>query len=265
MAFSQETFYLPNGKKIPFAFTKIQDILDSLKFTDVTVYDTDLGSVYFKCLTNKPLFVILKKPNPSNIQLLISSYKYGEYLFSYSYYSDLTKMMEDGVLSRKYLVEYFGNPDVSSIIENGITLQIFNKYNLRVEFADSIASKIDVINFNAIKKNELSILYYKVTGEEYSIGFNLSFYNKSKKTIKYIYITVTAFNPVDDIIGTKTVKAIGPITESDVGSYDFKDTFYSESASKLAMIKMKIQYMDGTIRELNKTAIRNIRIMDWDK
>ncbi len=52
----------------------------------------------------------------------------------------------------------------------------------------------------------IAITNYKVTGEDYTAGFNIQFYNPTIKTIKYIWITTRAINPVGDLaVPSKTV------------------------------------------------------------
>ncbi|MEI6297323.1 MAG: hypothetical protein WCO84_06840 [bacterium] len=262
--YSEWVGYYPDGKKIQFKFSTAKDIFDSLKIYHGHCYDTDDGCVWYKGFTNTPLFILLYTPNPLKIKTILSSYNHNDYLFSYHFFNDLKVNQKEGKLTKKNVLEYFGNPDVSTITDSGYNAQIFKKFNLRIVFIDSLAKSFDVINYLAIQKNEFSIMAYEVTGNDYSLGFSISVYNQSKKTIKYLHITTTAYNPVDDIVGTKTVKAIGPIYESDMGSYEFKEVFYSETATRLRMVKIKVEYMDGSFRELNKTAIKNVRLIDWE-
>lgn len=266
--YGQFNAYYPNGKKITIKFNTIKALLDSLGVQETEGYSHKYGHVYFKRLSNIPVFILFfEKEQPEKIKEIISSYnsKYNEYLFSYSYYFDLKDMIKGHTLTQEYLLGVFKEPDIKEKNEEGKEYWVFNTYNLKVTFDLNLASSFDVVNFKAFKRNQLSITSFEVTGSDYSIGFNISISNLNRKTIKYAFITVTATNPVDDKVGTKTVKAIGPIKQSDVGSYEFDNIIYSSTAKYLSIDLIKIQYMDGTIRTIPKSEIQYIRLMDWEE
>ena len=50
--------YYPDGKKIDFRFNTIKNLLDTLDIKENTSYSHPLGEVYFKRLSNKPVFVL---------------------------------------------------------------------------------------------------------------------------------------------------------------------------------------------------------------
>lgn len=260
--------YYPDGKKITIKFTTIKELLDSLGIQETESYSHRYGIAYFKRLSNNPIFVLfLEKEYPEKIKEIITSYnpKYSKYLYSYSYYFDLKDMMKEHTLTQEYLLDVFKEPDIKDKNEEGKEYWIFNNYNLKVTFDWNLANSFDVINYKAFKRNQLAITSFEVTGSDYSIGFNISLSNFNAKTIKYAFITVTATNPVDDKVGTKTVKAIGPIKQSDIGSYEFENVIYSRTAKYLSIDLVKIQYMDGTKRTIPKSEIQNIRLMDWEE
>lgn len=79
-------------------------------------------------------------------------------------------------------------------------------------------------------------------------GFEVSILNGSrKKTLKYIWITIVAYNPVNDVIGQKTVKCIGPIKPHEEGTYEFDNVFATRVFEKGVIKSVKIQYMDNSI------------------
>lgn len=262
---SQPFFYYPNGKPIQFEFKTINDIFDSLNIKETTMYIKGDDFIYFKRLTNKPVLCILEKKNPAIIPQHISSYNYSEYINSYAYYFDLKDMMKNKTLTYEYLVDNFGKPDTHDTADYYNESFIFKKYNLKVNFTVGCPVSVDILNYNAIAKNKLSILEFSVTGTDYSIGMDISVYNLSDKAIKYISFTVRAKNPVGDLVGDKTVKGIGPIEKDESGSYSFDDIFISSTASKLSLQKIKIQYMDLSIKEIDSKTIKQIIIHDWEK
>lgn len=112
-----------------------------------------------------------------------------------------------------------------------------------------------------INKNDFFILSYSFPEGEYLKypGFKISVYNpKQAKTIKYLWFTLTAYNAVDDIEGTKTVKAIGPIEPFKNAEYSFETVFLSKVVDYCKISSIKIQYMDGSSALYNKSQIETI-------
>ena len=251
-------FFYPNGKKV--------DILrDSIEKNNISLHMHKLGVVYFRKLTNKPIYVVFTKTAyPSKIKEMISSYDYKRYINSYSYYYELNDMIRSGELSKDYLQTAFNSPDKKGQTDEGTEYWIYKKFNVKVIFRDSVPISADVINYNAIEKNELSISTFNVTGEDYTMGFNIGLTNLSSKVIKYVFVTVTATNAVNDKVGTKTVKGVGPIGQGMTGSYEFDDIFYSRVAEYLEIDGVKLQYMDGSIKNISKLEAKNIRLTDWE-
>ncbi len=266
--YGQFSAFYPDGKKITIKFNTIRELLDTLGIQEADSYSHKYGHVYFKRLSNKPIFILfLEKDYPEKIKEIISSYnlKYNRYLYSYPYYYDLKDMIKNHTLTQEYLLDIFKEPDIRAKNDEDKEYWIYNNYNVKITFDWNIANLADVINYNAFKRNQLAISSFNVTGSDYAIGFNISLTNFSSKTIKYVFITVTATNPVDDKVGTKIVKAVGPIKQTDIGSYEFDDIIYSRSAKYLSIDLIKIQYMDGAIKTIPKSEIQNIRLMDWEE
>lgn len=174
-------------------------------------------------------------------------------------------MIKNHTLTQEYLLDIFKEPDIKAKNDEDKEYWIYNNYNVKITFDWNIANLADVINYKAFKRNQLSISSFDVTGSDYAIGFNISLTNFSSKTIKYVFITVTATNPVDDKVGTKIVKAVCPIKQAAIGSYEFDDIIYSRTAKYLSIDLIKIQYMDGAIKTISKSEIQNIRLMDWEE
>lgn len=87
-------------------------------------------------------------------------------------------------------------------------------------------------------------------------GFNVSIYNSHpKKVIKYMWFTIRAYNPVNDIVGTNTVKAIGPVKPNQFGEYNFEFVFKSNIIETCKLINIKIKYMDETTVTFEKPVI----------
>lgn len=136
-----------------------------------------------------------------------------------AHFSNLTKKLSERV---------FYNLDLKKVEE---ILDYYKKY------------PVSVYSWSWGSKNEYS--NYK--------GVDVEFYNSSKKTIKYVHVTFQAVNSVGDPISgaTKTVKGIGPIEPGSFGAYSFEDVWYSNTINKVKIIKIKVEYMDNTIKIIN--------------
>lgn len=86
--------------------------------------------------------------------------------------------------------------------------------------------------------------------------------NPSNKRIKYVYITVSYLNAVDDVIGNydsnygvkeKTYTLIGPVESYDIEIWDCKGeyNFQSDVIKYMKVKTMKIEYFDGTTKTYN--------------
>ena len=86
--------------------------------------------------------------------------------------------------------------------------------------------------------------------------------NPSNKRIKYVYITVSYLNAVDDVIGNydsnygvkeKTYTLIGPVEPYDIEIWDCKGeyNFQSDVITYMKVKTMKIEYFDGTTKTYN--------------
>jgi hypothetical protein len=91
-----------------------------------------------------------------------------------------------------------------------------------------------------------------------SIDIDVTVENPFRKTIKYIWFTFKAYNPVDDPIKDgitgkyeSTVRGIGPIDYGSKGVYNFESVFYSKVIETMRMTMIKIQFFDGSIKIIN--------------
>lgn len=265
---SQRTAFYPNGQKVPFQWNCVRDLLDSIGEGNTSTYHSPdyKTEVHFRRLTKTPLVVLLEKgKTAANVPSAIASYDYNEYINSYSYYWDLKDMMQAGTLTKEYLHKAFGDP--SKALQDSVSSTLcFWKHNCMVEFVHDSAVKVSVANYEAMMKYGLAITSYSVTGSESAIGFDVGVANfTSKKDIKYLYFTVCATNPVHDVVGTKTVRAIGPIKPQDVASYEFENTIYSNVAQYLEIQGIRTVYMDGSETTVPKKDVDKIRLYDWEE
>ncbi len=110
--------------------------------------------------------------------------------------------------------------------------------------------------YGLLNSNEpMRILDWSVTSSEYLKwpGLVFEILNTNKKTIKYIWITVTGRNRVGDIVTelgkrNKTVQIIGPINYFTRSSVEFENVWHTDLVSEVDINSIKIQYMDGSIK-----------------
>lgn len=262
--------YLPNGTPLLGKFTSIRDVLDTLGVDDAYAhsYDALSATVYFRRLTATPLVILfMGKAQPTRIQEAIKSFNYTEYINSYSYYSEVRDMVLKGTLTRAYAERFMNKPMRTFDEELATDKLFFLDNNLMLEFSRGSDDVLfyRVQNFKAMQRCKLSIRHLQVTGRDYSIGFDVIVENMAIKPIKYLHFTVTARDPVFDLVRTTTAKAYGPIFPEEVGSYEFEDLIISRVAQYLEIDKIVITYMDMTTLTISKKDIPNITMVDWEE
>lgn len=146
---------------------------------------------------------------------------------------------------------------------------------------DSIANNNNFNNQNAIIFN--FIQYNEFKGKVYSVAPNgfmqkwgwqlnsaqgiepyFSFYNSSKKTIKYVDLYFSVYNAVGDKCYLKydrsyigKIRGVGPVEPFEAGAWNWdRATHYtSGDASEMRIVKLVITYMDGTTKTLPNSSI----------
>ncbi|MHA8064992.1 hypothetical protein [Aquirufa aurantiipilula] len=263
--------YYPNGKKVPFKWETIRSLEKSLKLdlNNVKSYYANDGGAIFKKFTNIPLVYWFNDSKGigqiSKIQNLYNI-EYANYIYSSSYYLDLNQMIENGLLTKSFIEDTFGNPtDTINYSETEKELT-FHKYNLTLKFLDGNAVSASVYNFNAVERNKLSIVGLRRILDGENTNLEISFINSSNKDIKYIYIDIIVKNAVKDIIANKTLTVEGPIEAnrpSDIMT--FENIAYSKRARFLEISRMRVVYMDRTTRNLSKRDVENITFHNWEQ
>lgn len=130
---------------------------------------------------------------------------------------------------------------------------------IKVElYIDSLDKELDkVINegFQKIKNKQIFIWKELYSYSDYKFGKKFKFYNCFNKAIKYIDVTLVAYNGVGDVqrddIGRSTIKVrgIGPIEVDDFATYDWDELFWDDNdiIKKVVPTKITITFMNGTI------------------
>jgi hypothetical protein len=139
---------------------------------------------------------------------------------------------------------------------------------------DSLNKEIQRIKketYNKIKKNQIFIHKELYSYSRYKFGKKFRFFNCFNKSIKYIEMTLVAYNAVGDVqrddIGRSSVKlkGIGPIPPDEYGTYDWDELFWDDNdiIERVVPTKIAITFMDGTIRTFSgKSNIDKHRMYD---
>ena len=116
--------------------------------------------------------------------------------------------------------------------------------------------------YNELNRRQIFILKDLYSYSEYRFGKKFKFYNCFNKRIKYINITLTAYNGVGDIqrddIGRSSAKlrGIGPIEKGDIASYDWDEIFWDDNdiINKVLITNISFTFFDGTTKSYSGKA-----------
>lgn len=139
------------------------------------------------------------------------------------------------------------------------TQEVKDSFNIKAKY-QAILMDIATIDagikiLKSYKRFPISIKSWSIfDSSEYTdgTGAEFTFYNPTKKTIKYIYPTVIGYNAVDDKIGSKTLTCIGPIEPEGFCSYTFDYVWMTDLVKNAKISNLKIQYKDGTTRTITR-------------
>jgi len=256
--------YWPDGTRFITRDSTVRSYLDSVGIKYYHHFEYKNAILFYYPLSQKLAFAWAQSPTELNEAK--SAYKHSSYLESYDFQIDLKEIFDKGTLDTNYIIETFGRPDQRTGEGYGDTrFWIYRKYNIDLTISGHLAVSHKYIDYKKIAQMELDVSKYQlalsdysVSGSDYSAGFSISVTNYSKKTIKYIWFTVRATNPVDDLVGVKTTRGIGPIESMESGSYDFESIFYSRVIDRITLTGIKIEYMDKSTRSLSAEQIKKI-------
>lgn len=113
------------------------------------------------------------------------------------------------------------------------------------------------------RKMQFTITSFKIfKHNEYSdaTDVTIDFFNGTKKTIKYVNLTLVAYNRVGDVVAdmgnkSKNVRAVGPIAAERDGGLTFEYVFYSPVVYCVKVTALKVQYTDGTTKLFSPSRI----------
>lgn len=117
----------------------------------------------------------------------------------------------------------------------------------------------DSISTTSYIKAGISITYPEYIEGIAFCGFKFDVSNYNSKTIKYLYLTLSALNPVNDLVETKRFTFVGPILKSQNVSYENKTAFSNYKAISYYKIrKIEIEYTNKTKKEISGKLLESI-------
>ena len=128
------------------------------------------------------------------------------------------------------------------------------------------------INFFYDANNKLINKYRKVApygyvndlgySANFTFDFWINYTNLNKKTIKYLKIYFSCYNPVGDYICGTSVNGIGPVEYLNSASWDFDNIYFPNTSTieYIKITKLVITYMDNS----KITLIKNMRFFTAD-
>lgn len=243
------------------AYTQLIDRRDTIGYVAILKHDVGYGNLNNSCWINytnnsshKDVVVITGYKECINNGLTKAFYSFSNN--GIEYFADTMNFLfgEKNIFLSKYISWTVTEKDLYNaralsfannipIIQKGIALdklKTYEKYGL------------GIISGNAFDESE----YTEGT------GYSIRFYNPTKKTIKYIWITVAGFNPVDDIVidpitrrSAKKFTCVGPIEGNETGTYEFNYAWHTDLVESTKIITLKIQYADGSIKNIAKPSL----------
>jgi hypothetical protein len=186
----------------------------------------------------------------------------------------------------KTLIQLSGDNDEYKTIainhsKNTIDTKISNSTEAKVVLLEDVKKSLDSsldswakeISKDFVKKCKpygISIISALVKSEYFNgKGMNILIQNPTTKTIKYVYITLVGYNPVNDAEdvspGKKsiTLTLVGPLAPNEFGNYIFNYVWKTNLVKYAKIINVKVKYMDNSIKVVpNPNLVYNEKISD---
>jgi len=208
----------------------------------------------------KNCYAISSKPNKcvrnSCIEILVDT----SYYFIDSWNLNLSDSDKTYLtnLNDSQIIELKKNTFNFVINDKSRALAIMNHAKDSIKRQRDSLIKIYEAKMQRAKAKGIAIIDWNISDEsEYTegTGFDIKIYNPTKKTIKYIWVSMVGKNPVGDPVVSRgksivMVKCIGPILPEEEDQWDFEYVWFSDLVTTAKITKIKVQYMDGTFKEI---------------
>lgn len=180
------------------------------------------------------------------------------------YFIDETSVQIDSGYVNKLVGLVNMLPEQARILEEkGIDLSI-NEYERQLNSISHF--------FEKTKKSGIAILNSEIYDHgDYSngTGFNIEFYNPTKKTIKYVTVQFEGFNAVGDSVKSRNgkivvLRGIGPIEPDSFATYKKAYAWSTNIVQRVEIVSVTIEFMDGTKKVVKNPEIITMSKYDYD-
>jgi hypothetical protein len=113
---------------------------------------------------------------------------------------------------------------------------------------------------NKTKSSGVAILNYQVFDESEhteGTGYKISYYNSTKKIIKYITATIVGYNAVGDPVKSTfnrnsilILRGVGPIQPEESATFQKSYAWHTDVVESMKITSLKVEYMDGTVANI---------------
>ena len=253
--------------KILFLILLIPTIVYGQSNSDIILIGVSDNTALYSEPTTMSDHIFLEKPMPMFAvgyhAPKTDVYKFIKVYHGKKYYYVLINAVKIKAGDEKRLLVLETNP-----LSDSLVLEYEKYLDMAIDRMDSLAKlerKADSIRRAPIIRKSieygLSIIDFNEEVDARTGGISFDAMNCSRtKRIKYLYVTVAAYNDVDDIIMKKEITAIGPIEPLSTGQYKFEEIFFSRVINYLRILQIRIQYFDGTSKILSQKMINEV----WD-
>ena len=171
------------------------------------------------------------------------------------------------IISETGLYIYEGNAPIYDAATGKNLGTFYGKYNIdsktqrinRGKLFNSKDNKVYTFNKNksqpSVTKASPFIIYYRGCPHNSvgGMGYYMSCYNNSKKTIKYVYLDVYVLNAVNDVVECDitgkllfNLQLTGPVGSHETRYAECDAFMYNNSAKKVKISGVTIEYMNGS-------------------
>ena len=178
---------------------------------------------------------------------------------NYDFYEVIYNAKTYFIEKEKVFIKNYSFEDIKNLSE-----ETANKFKNNTNTISKILYENEVDEaINALKNCKSAGLviydwsYYDESEYTEGTSANITVYNPTNKTIKYLWFSFMGFNPVGDkVIDSKsgssiiTKKAVGPIAKEETGTYEFEYVWFTDIVETAKIASIKVLYMDGTVANI---------------
>jgi hypothetical protein len=155
---------------------------------------------------------------------------------------------------------------IKAVTEKGDTINVFKNGTWTV-FSQKENVKVDVNQSNKELEKIITIKAINLGNPNSAsgVGFGIQWKNTSNKIIKYIFFEALPYNAVGDIVNGEISrssyfrgKVTGPIKQEKRKISSWSTAWYNRTIKRIEIVKIDIEYLDGSKIELFADDIKKI-------